>query len=110
MTLFAGHASHVLGPGVLLNAALPHAVQLPGTPAKSTSQMHSALPACDRLFGAHEMHVETFAAATLAEKLFAGHAMHGRSPGAALYVPAGHSWQKSGRTFTSTSVPCALSS
>lgn len=110
MTLFAGHASHVLGPDVLLNVALAHAVQLPGTPEKSTSQMHCALPAGDRLFGAHEMHVEKFAAATLAEKLFAGHAMHAESPGTALYEPAGHSWQNSGRTFTSTSVPCALNS
>jgi hypothetical protein len=105
MTLFAGHASHVLGPGVLLNAAPPHAVQLPGAPEKSTAQMHSPLPVCDRLFGAQDTHVETFAAATLAEKLFAGHAMHAESPGAALYVPAGHAWQKSGRTCTSTSVP-----
>jgi len=110
MTLFAGHASQVLGPGVLLNVALAHAVQLPCMPQKSTPQIHSALPAGDTLFGAQEIHAETFAAATLAEKLFAGHALHAESPGTALYVPAGHSWQNSGRTLTNTSVPCALSS
>ena len=110
MTLFAGHVSHVLGPIALLNATLPQAVQLPDTPEKSTLQMHSALPACDTLFAAHVVHVEEFVAATLAEKLFAGHARHGESPGNVLYVPTGHCWQNSGRTCTSTSVPCALTS
>ena len=110
ITLFAGHTSHVLGPDVLLNASLPHAVQFPGTPENATSQMHSALPACDTLFGAQDTQVEKFDAATLAEKVFAGHALHGKSPGNVLYVPVGHSWQNSGRTLTSTSVPCGLTS
>ena len=90
MTLFTGHTSHVLGPVVLLNVVTKHTLQFPGTPANPTSQVHAALPACDTLFAAQDLHVEELVAATLVEKLFAGQTMHGKSPASDLYVPTGH--------------------
>jgi hypothetical protein len=108
--LVGTHAAQTRIPVLFAYVFAAHGEQLPCTPEDPTSQMHWALPSGDTLFEEQELHVEKFVAATLAEKLFAGHALHAELPGKDLYVPAGHSWQNSGRTMTSTSVPCALNS